>query len=184
MVTLSDSFSKSLPQLRQLARNALLAGAKEYAGKAAGGVTGGTGGGGDTPNYFGRRFTDRNTHHFAPLSDRPRFIVVQRKDGKWVGFNADGYATAKAKKFGKKPILIATGKMVRDLRDLALTKLEGDRALVTFKLSDIATRHYTGTDRMPKRDPVTPNDADRAAYRQRVEIIYRQLLARWRAAKR
>jgi hypothetical protein len=171
-------------QLRELARNALLSAANEYAGKALGGVSGGTGGGGSTPNYFGRRFTSSNNHGFTALSDKPRFVVVKRRaDGKWLGFMADGYATAKRKKFGNKPILVASGQMLRDLRNGVRVSLEGDRAIATFTLSKIAEYHFTGTKNMPKRDPVMPDDNDRTAFRARAGVIYRQLIQRWRAAR-
>lgn len=182
-VTLSDGLSPRLPELRELARHALVSGAKEYAGQAQGGITGGTGGG-DGMNYFGRRFTASNTHGFAPLSDKPRFVVVKRKaDGKWIGFMADGYATAKRKKFGSKPILVATGAMLRAIRAGARVALEGDRAVVTFSLPPVAQYHLDGTPRMPARDPVRPNDADRQAFRARAGQVFRTLIVRWRAAQ-
>lgn len=168
-------------QLGDVKRLALLKGAQDYIGKTAG-ASGGTSGNG--PVDFRNRFTTGNTHGFTPLSDKSRFVVVKRKsDGKTVGFQADGYATWKKKRFGSQPILIASGKMVRDLRDLATAVVEGDRALARFRLSDIAGYHFNGSGRMPKRDPVMPNDADRAAYRNRVQEIYRQLIARWQVAR-
>ena len=183
-----DIFDKATPKIqamREMARKALLSAMREYAGKGVGGVSGGTGGGGEVPNYFGRRFTASNNHGFAALSDRPRFVVVKRKsDGKWIGFQADGYATWKRKKFGAKPILIASGKMFRDIRERAVAVLEGDRAVAIFRLSGPAVYHYLGTTKMPKRDPVTPNDQDRAAFRDRTKVILNQLVARWQAAHR
>jgi hypothetical protein len=179
-----DKASPKIRAMRQLARNALLSATKEYAGKSTGGVSGGTGGGGSVPNYFGRRFTASNTHNFTPLSDKPCFVVVKRKDGKWVGFPYPGYATWKRQRFGAKPILVASGKMLRELRKNAVAVLEGDRAVAIFRLTGPAAYHYTGTKTMPRRDPVTPNDADRAAFRERARVMLNQLMARWSAANR
>lgn len=181
---IGDKATPTIQAMRGMARTALLSAAREYIGKAAGGVSGGTGGGGGTPNYFGRRFTSSNTHGFAPLTNKPHFVVVKRRDGKWVGFQYPGYATWKRQKFGNKPILVASGQMLRDLRSRATAVVEGDRAVAIFRLSAIAGYHYTGTNKMPKRDPVSPNDADRAAWRERTRIILNQLLARFRAANR
>lgn len=180
--TVRDDFTPRIAQLRGLARAAILQGAREYVGKGPGGVTGGTGGSSGA-NYFGRRFTKANTHGFAPLSNTPRFIAVKRnRDGRWVAFTADGYATWKRKHFGIKPILVASGAMVRDLRTGArVSLLNGNVAAAMFRLSRIAEYHYRGMGNNPRRDPVTPNDADRAAYRLRVRAMFGALLARWRA---
>jgi hypothetical protein len=185
MARVTDHWSPRGPAaIRQIMRDALYSAAKEYIGKAAGGITGGTGGSAGF-NNFQRRFTSSNTHRFVPLSNRPRFVVVQRKgDGKWVGFNAPGYADAKRARFGVKPILVASGAMVRDLREAASVRREGDRVVAVFRLSTIAGYHESGTRTMPRRDPVRPNADDIVAFRARAAQITRQLLVRWRAAGR
>lgn len=170
--------------LSKLKAQALLTAARDYIGQGAGSSPGikPTG-----PVDFRNRFTNANTHGFTALSNSPRFVVVRRKDGRWVGFMAPGYAAWKKKKFGVKPILIASGSMVRDLRAGAGVSLAGSganlHARVHFLLSKIAKYHYTG-DGVPRRDPISPSTIDAAAYKVRAAQVFAQLAQRWQAARR
>jgi hypothetical protein len=137
-------------RLPAIARAAALDAAKAYAGAppyiAAAGIV-------------QARFTKSNTHGFAPLSDRPRFVRVKTKAGKWIAFMAPGYATWKRKRFGNKPILVATGRL-REALAGAKCWTSGNTVIITFMVPEYGQYHQTGTKHMPKRSPIEADAED------------------------
>lgn len=153
------AFARFTARLPELARQAMEDAARAYAGMVA--QPGRSGVSNWREGIVQRRFTASNTHGFQALSNTPRFIVVRRKkDGRWVGFMAPGYATWKRKRFGNKPILVATGRLRESLHRAVLLR-SGDVVTLRFIVPDYGKKHHDG-DGVPRRSPVEPNDGDRA----------------------
>lgn len=175
----AGAFARDLALIKNVA---LMKAAQDYIGQAAGSSPG------VAPASkvdFRNRFTRTNTHGFAALSNKPRFVVVRKKNGKWIGFSALGYADWKKKRFGNKPILVRTGTMVQELRRSARVVMRGTgssvHSVAVFRLSPTAWRHFTGAGNLQRRDPVSPNVADKAAFRERAIQIFKAELQRLKA---
>ena len=161
------AFARFQSALPKLAREAMEDAARAYAGIVA--RPGRSGVSSWQEGIVQRRFTASNNHAFQALSDKKRWITVRRKsDGRWIRFEADGYATWKRKRFGSKPILVATGKL-RESLHRAVVQRVGDNVSLRFSVPDYGRKHHDGNG-VPRRSPVQPNAEDRALVKARAKM--------------
>jgi hypothetical protein len=146
-----------------IALRAIIRAAHDYAGNKIGSAGGGTVSQG-AEGIVGRRFRGAGNGRFAPLST--------------------SYATWKAKRFGKKPILVRTG----TLRDSVVGHgrvrlLSGTLIEIIFTVPKYGKYHHDGEGDLPKRSPVEPNAQDIKAVQDSAARHY-AFLIKAEAAKR
>lgn len=161
------AFAKFQASLPKLAREAMEDAARAYAGIVA--RPGRSGVSSWQEGIVQRRFTAANNHAFKPLSNSPRLIKVRRhSDGKWIRFWVPGYASWKLKRFGVKPILVATGRL-RESLHRAIVQRSGDLVALRFTVPDYGHNHQYGIN-VPRRSPVDPNATDRRLIKERAKL--------------
>lgn len=144
-----------------LALQAMLRAGHDYAGNKIGSAGGGTVAQG-SDGIVGQRFRGAGNARFAPLSSQ--------------------YAAWKAKRFGKKPVLVRTGGLRESIVGHGRVRLVGTLVEIVFTVPSYGRYHQEGAGDLPRRSPVDPNEADMAAVRKSAQRHY-DLLVKAAAAK-
>lgn len=139
-----------------LARQALVRAAHDYAGNKI--SSGGTVAQG-AESIVGRRFKGAGNGRFTPLSMQ--------------------YAAWKAKRLGKKPILVRTGLLKDSAIGHGRVRLVGTMVEIVFMVPDYWKFHHEGKGRLPKRSPVEPNTSDITAVQNSARRHFDALVKLW-----